>query len=68
MAWTDLALRRAMTGALSAVQGRQLRMPHLLVLSGLSVTARHASLAILLRLYKAREIRESPAAEAQERL
>jgi hypothetical protein len=32
------------------------------------VTARHASLAILLRLYKARETRESPATEAQERL
>ena len=39
----------------------------LLALSGLSVTARHASLAILLRLYKAREPRDRGAREAQER-
>ena len=45
MASTDLAPRWAMTGALSAVQVQR-RVVHLLALSGLSVTVRHASPAI----------------------
>ena len=57
MAGAALAPSRGTAGALDAAGAHRLLI-HLLELSGLPVTARHASLALFGRLHKARATRD----------